>query len=91
MDDITLRKKMVNKLTSILSGAASRVKISEWAFDILDDDGMKTHNVFLKYYLSAIGSVDLLSTDRQYLYTDEDINAWIEEINTKYSFIFGHG
>lgn len=76
------RSDLVNKISGILSGKESRTEVAIWAFNIIDDDSLKINDSVILNYLSLLGSVDLPSTDRDYLYTDDDLAHWMDEIKT---------
>jgi hypothetical protein len=71
------------KISGIISGKEDRCAVSEWAVSIFDDDSLRISNPIILKYLKLLGAVDLPSSDRKYLYTDEDLKAWIIELNNK--------
>lgn len=47
--------------------------MSEWAFNIFDDDSLRLKDPNILKYLKLLGAVDLPSSDRGFLYTDDDL------------------
>jgi hypothetical protein len=80
MDAEPKRIDLINKILRILSGAEKRVDVSEWAVNIFEDDTLRVNDLITLKYLKLLGAVDLLSTDRDYLYTDDDLRHWISEL-----------
>ncbi|MCT2387926.1 hypothetical protein [Erwinia pyrifoliae] len=74
------RADIVEKISSVLSGKEKRTNVSEWAVNIFDDDSLRISDPVVLNYIKLLGAVDLPSTDRDYLYTDEDLREWINEI-----------
>lgn len=71
---------ITEKLSGIVTGKQSRAAVAEWAFTLMDDDSLRIRDALILHYLTLAGAVDLPSTDRPYLYTDEDIADWISEL-----------
>lgn len=74
------RSDLVDKISGILSGKNSRTEVAAWAFNIIDDDSLRINDSVTLNYLSLLGAIDLPSTDRDYLYTEDDLVHWIAEI-----------
>ena len=74
------RIDLINKLLGILSGTENRSDVSEWAVNIFEDDSLRINDSVVLNYLKLLGAVDLPSTDRDYLYTDDDLLHWIIEL-----------
>ncbi|MBD2816713.1 hypothetical protein ID850_18735 [Xenorhabdus sp. Flor] len=74
------RNDLVEKISNILSGKEQRIDVAEWAVNIFDDDSFKINDLVVVNYIQLLGAVDLPSTDREYLYTDDDLKGWITEI-----------
>ena len=74
------RDDIIGKISAILSGEENRSDVSEWAVNIFDDDSLRINDSVVLSYIKLLGAIDLPSTDRDYLYTDEDLNEWIKEI-----------
>lgn len=74
------RIDLINKLLKILSNTEKRSDVSEWAVGIFEDDSLRLHDPVVLNYLKLLGAVDLPSTDRDYLYTDDDLLYWISEL-----------
>jgi len=77
------RVDIINKILNILAGNAKRDDVSEWAFNIFDDDSLRLDDPVVLKYLKLPGAVDLPSSDRDFLYTDDDLRHWITEIDNQ--------
>ncbi|MBC3483643.1 hypothetical protein [Pseudomonas sp. SWRI77] len=77
------RIDIIHKISDILAGNAKRDDISEWAFNIFDDDSLRLEDPVVLKYLKLLGAVDLPSSDRDFLYTDDDLRHWITEIESQ--------
>jgi len=74
------RIDLINRILEILSNTEKRSDVSEWAVEIFEDDSLRIHVPIVLNYLKILGSVDLPSTERDYLYTDDDLLHWISEL-----------
>ena len=61
------RVDIINKILNILAGNAKRDDVSEWAFNIFDDDSLRLDDPVVLKYLKLPGAVDLPSSDRDFL------------------------
>lgn len=77
------RIDIIHKISDILAGDAKRDDVSEWAFDMFDDDSLRLEDPVVLKYLKLLGAVDLPSSDRDFLYTDDDLRHWITEIENQ--------
>ena len=77
------RIDIIDKISDILVGNAKRDCVSEWAFSIFDDDSLRLEDPVVLKYLKLLGAVDLPSSDRDFLYTDDDLRHWITEIENQ--------
>ncbi|NIE52501.1 hypothetical protein F3J41_10605 [Pantoea sp. Ap-870] len=77
------RGDIINKISNILAGDANRDDVSEWALNIFDDDSLRLYDPIVLKYLKLPGAVDLPSSDRDFLYTDDDLRHWIIEIENQ--------
>lgn len=75
------RIDLISKISGILSGQEDRGSVSEWAVNIFDNDDLKISDPIVLNYLKILGAVDLPSSDRDYLYTEEDLKEWIVELS----------
>lgn len=75
------RHDIVEKISNLLSGVVKRREVAEWAFEIFDDDHLKISDSVVTEYLKILGAVDLPADDREYLYTEDDLNSWIFELS----------
>ncbi|WP_226373487.1 MULTISPECIES: hypothetical protein [Pectobacterium] len=83
MKKLPHRDDLIRKIRALLSGDEDRSSVSEWAFDIYNDDSLKISDSLVSEYLELLGAVDLPSSDRDYLYTDDDFNEWLSDLNHK--------
>ncbi|WP_330986199.1 MULTISPECIES: hypothetical protein [Enterobacterales] len=74
------RIDLINKILNLLSSTEKRTDVSEWAVNIFEDDSLRIKDSITLKYLKLLGAVDLPSTDRDYLYTDDDFLYWISEL-----------
>jgi hypothetical protein len=74
---------IINKISNVLAGDAKIEDVSEWAFNMFDDDSLRLDDPVVLKYLKFLGAVDLPSSDRNFLYTDDDLRHWIAEIENQ--------
>lgn len=77
------RGDIINKISNILAGDANRDDVPEWALNMFDDDSLRLYDPIVLKYLKLPGAVDLPSSDRDFLYTDDDLRHWITEIENQ--------
>lgn len=74
------REELIEKLDLLCALKISREDISEWAFNnIVTAQPYDEQQIEWKV-LKNLGSVDLPSIDRDYLYMESDFLAWKEEL-----------
>ncbi|WP_411704763.1 hypothetical protein [Edaphovirga cremea] len=78
-----LRNDLILKISGILSGHEDRKSVSKWAVSIFDDDSLRVSDSIILNYLKLLGAVDLPSSDRDFLYTNEDLKEWLSELNNQ--------
>lgn len=60
--DIKIQRiDIIDKISDILAGNAKRDDVSEWAFNIFDDDSLRLKDPIIFKYLKLLGAVDLPS------------------------------
>lgn len=74
------RDELIEKLDLLCASKISREALSEWAFKIIDEEQAPSEDKIEWQILKNIGSVDLPSSDRDYLYMEVDFLAWKEEL-----------
>lgn len=74
---------IINKISNILAGDAKRDDVSEWALNMFDDDSLRLYDTVVLKYLKLPGAVDLPSSERGFLYTDDDLRHRITEIENQ--------
>ncbi len=76
------RANIREKIVQLMSGELDRASVSEWAFAIIDDDHIRVSDPVVWKILQCLGGADLPTTDRDYLYEKEDLNCWLNEIDS---------
>lgn len=69
------RSAVVSRLREVRSSDSHRAEAAAWAFAYLDDDEIDVADHDVWDALTLIGAADLPSSDREYLYVDEDFAA----------------
>ncbi len=77
--DENLHLSTILILKKLISGQIERRIASEWAMKYLLQDNLLLDSQ-LYDVISAIGAVDLPSTDRDYLYQINDFKEWLKEL-----------
>ncbi|GME48154.1 MULTISPECIES: hypothetical protein [unclassified Pantoea] len=83
MDIKIQRVDIIDKISDMLAGNAKRDDVFEWAFNIFDNDSLRLEDPVILKYLKLLGAVDLPSSDWGFLYTDDDLRRWINEIENE--------
>lgn len=78
MKKLPLRSEIINIITGLKSGEIERKSIAAWAFTIIDDDEIVVNDQIAWQVIQNLGAADLPTTDRVYLYDNEDFDYWIE-------------
>ncbi len=74
------RSEITEKLQGIIYGTYSREIVGEWAFKyISNDDTIEIAETTAWDYLVVASYVAEMLSPTEYLYSDNDIKAWIEE------------
>lgn len=81
MNAIPNRQDLILKLEGIINNTISRCTIAEWAFNLVDDDTTYIEDTVVLDYLILLGALDLPSTDQDYLYTNDDLKEWINQLS----------
>lgn len=74
------RIELINKILNIINEKESRVDVSKWAVDIFEHDSLRIKDPLVLKYIKILGAVDLPSTDRDYLYTVDDLKDWVNDL-----------
>jgi hypothetical protein len=74
------RDDLLRKLEGLCAGTETRDEVSEWATAIIDDSSLKINDQVVWQVLKRLGAVDLIASDRDYLYTIEDFEEWRAEL-----------
>ncbi|BDR60610.1 hypothetical protein KIM322_08710 [Lactobacillus xylocopicola] len=58
MREIPRKSDLITKMQNLISGHESRKTVSEWAFDIYNDDSLRISDPMISNYLEMLGAVD---------------------------------
>jgi hypothetical protein len=75
--------EIANVLRALVDGSMTRESAVRWASIWAITKADDVHDVRLLRTLERIASVDLVSTDRPYLYGKEDFTVWLTELLAK--------
>jgi hypothetical protein len=70
------REALLRLLDQLAADTVSRAEVATWALALVDDDEQAFADRAVLQGLKRLGSVDLPSSDRRYLYGDEDFAGW---------------
>lgn len=77
------RQPTANEITinlyKVLEGKLQRSSVADWAMEYIRNDDVEVNNISDWDLLKLVGSLDLFSMCNEYLYTNDDILAWINE------------
>jgi hypothetical protein len=71
------RNEVIEKIELALAQQLSREELSDWAFNIYNDDMLEVTDKAVWKVLSALVGCDSYGFDRPYLYVDDDLNNWM--------------
>ncbi|MCK6190971.1 hypothetical protein [Pseudomonas sp. EYE_354] len=83
MNAIPNRQDLISKIEGIINDTMSRRTIAAWAFSLVDDDAIYIEDTVVLDHLILLGALDLPSTDRDYLYANDDLKEWINQLSKK--------
>ncbi len=72
--------ELLKVLDDLCNGKASREEVSKWAVAIIDDESVRIFDEAVLDVLKNLGSSDLPSSDRDYLYTEIDFRNWAKTL-----------
>lgn len=78
MSNLPTRQEVVNIINQLTSGEIERSLVSQWAFSIIDDDDIRVTDQAVWKVIQGLGAVDLPSSDRDYLYGNDDFDEWLK-------------
>ncbi len=81
MKNLPSRQALREIIQQLYSGSIERCQVSEWAFLIIDDDDIRVTDQVAWNIIKNLGAVDLPSSDRDYLYNNEDFVDWLKLLN----------
>ena len=74
------RLEVEAKLSELLGGNASREEVAEWAARWVRMPDPKVGDPLVWKALTRLSGADMISTDRPYLYDENDFNTWLKEL-----------
>lgn len=80
MRSLPSREELFRKLDGLCAGAENREQVAEWAFRIINDDGLRVTDKVAWRVLEGLGAADLLVSNKVYLYAGEDFKAWKKKL-----------
>jgi hypothetical protein len=81
MNTLPSRQMLKQIIQQLISGVVNRSQVSEWALSIIDNDEIRVTDQVVWKTLECLGAVDLPSTDRDYLYGEDDFICWLKELD----------
>ncbi len=73
---------VVAVFNALISGTRTRQDVSEWAVSYIVS-GMRIEDKRISQAIDDLGMADLISTDRPYLYDEEDFREWLREFEER--------
>ena len=77
------RLEISEHLRRLLDHSSTREEAAAWAMSILSNDEIRIRDSVVLEGLKFLGSVDLTSTDRPYLYMETDFINELAKVNPK--------
>jgi hypothetical protein len=78
MSNLPERQELIDIINQLKSGDIERTRVSQWAFSIIDDDDVRVTDQIAWKVIQSLGAVDLPSSDRDYLYGNDDFDEWVK-------------
>lgn len=76
------REEIIHRLQAVVADQITREAVGTWALEfIINDEYVEIDDWKAWQDLVSISSIDLMVAPNEYLYSIEDIQAWIEEIS----------
>lgn len=75
------RRDVQAKLRDLLSGNVSREDVADWAAQWVRMANPNVKDLYVWKALTRISGADMISTDRPYLYGEQDFEAWLKELD----------
>ena len=69
---------VVGAFNDLISGTRTRKEVSQWAVSYIVS-GVRIKDKRISQAIDDLGMVDLISTDRPYLYDEGDFREWLRE------------
>jgi hypothetical protein len=69
------------KLLGLVSGGVSREAVAEWAAQWVRLPDPEIDDAVVWKALTRLAGADMISTDRPYLYDENDFNAWCKDLS----------
>jgi len=77
MSNLPERREIISIINQLKCGDIDRSLVSQWAFSIIDDDDIRVTDQVVWKVIQGLGAVDLPSSDRNYLYGNDDFDEWL--------------
>ncbi|HHR8284187.1 TPA: hypothetical protein ACS9WW_004178 [Salmonella enterica subsp. enterica serovar Muenchen] len=77
MNTFPTRHEIASIINKLKTGAMDRTYAAQWAFSVIDADDIRVTDQVAWNVIQSLGAVDLLSSDRDYLYGIDDLNDWL--------------
>jgi hypothetical protein len=74
------REKAISVLQEVLNGNLTRDDASKWAEKIYLNDDIDVPDEILWDVLGCIMGIDTPSTDREFLFDENDFQSWIDKL-----------
>ncbi len=73
------KDEITNKLKKVINNEITREEVGTWAYDFIsNDENVEVNDLEAWHYLVSISVIDIMIAPNKYLYSIEDIEAWIE-------------
>jgi vacuolar-type H+-ATPase subunit B/Vma2 len=76
------RTEVSKKLQALIDKSLTREDAAAWAVSLLNDDSIRIRDEAVLDALKFLGGVDLISTDRPYLYMEADFEQELARLRS---------
>lgn len=74
------KREVEARLIGLVKGNVSREEVADWAAKWVRMDDPKVDDSAVWKALTRLSGADMISTDRPYLYDENEFNSWLEEL-----------
>jgi hypothetical protein len=74
------RGEVEERLLDLLEGRASRENVAKWAAQWVRMENPPIDDASVWKALTQLSGADMISTDRPYLYDENDFHSWLREL-----------